>query len=76
MAFVDRNGEGMLDFRQFPFRVFGGFVEFHGQARAVGCDSSNDTSITVIDVFVVIFTGLDDFIAVPKGVTPVLNFYG
>ena len=73
---MDRNGIGMLDFRQFAFRVFDGFFEFHSQARAVDCDSSNDASITVIDVFIVIIAGLDDFIADPKSATPVFNFYG
>ena len=66
----------MFNFRQFAFRVFDGFVEFHSQARAVGCDSSYDASIAVIDVFIIIITGLDDFIADPKSATPVFNFYG
>ena len=53
--------------------IFDAFVEFDRDSGAIGSDGFNDTSVTVINVLIVIIAGLNDFIANPKSATAVFD---
>lgn len=64
LAFVDADGIGELDFTEFAFGVFEVLaVEINGEPGFVGGDARNDTGVAIEDVFIVVISVLDDFIA-------------
>ena len=64
----------MLNLREFAFAVFDSFIVLDGDSALVGCDSLNDSSISVEDVFIVVVASLYDLIANTVNGTTIFYF--
>ena len=61
---MDADGIGELDFAEFALGVFDVLaVKINGEPGFVGGDSRYDAGVAIEDVFIVVISVLDDFIA-------------